>query len=97
MERERDPLGAPPRSVIVAAGEGLTRVATKELEALLRSLHRGRFETPLTRQTLLLMGLHGLAEHGGSLVGLDARGVQAVLVAVLAERRHAERARPPSE
>lgn len=66
---------------------GLTRVADAELEGLLRALYKSRFELPLTRQTLLSMGLHGLADHGNVIIGLDARGLQAVLVAVLAERR----------
>ena len=85
----------------MAAGEGLSRVSTEALEALLRALHRRRFELPLTRQTLLLMGLNATADHGAPLVGLDARGLQAVLVCVLAERRRASARRPadvlPSE
>ncbi|MBX3250967.1 MAG: hypothetical protein KF901_27570 [Myxococcales bacterium] len=71
----------------MTAGEGLTRVSDAELEGLLRALYKARFELPLTRQTLLTMGLHGLADHGSVLIGLDARGLKAVLVAVLAERR----------
>lgn len=80
----------------MTAGRGLTQVSIEELEALLRALHRGRFELPLERHTLHLMALHGLAEHGGILVGLDARGLQAVLVSVLAERKARARVPPPS-
>lgn len=78
-------------------GTGLTRVSTEELEALLRALHRKRFELPLTKQTLMLMGLHAAADHGGVLIGLDAKGLHAVLVAVLAERRRMAPRPPPSE
>ncbi|MEZ4247465.1 MAG: hypothetical protein R3B99_04410 [Polyangiales bacterium] len=51
----------------------------------MRALHRKRFELPLTKQTLMLMGLHAAADHGGVLIGLDAKGLHAVLVVVLAE------------
>ena len=33
------------------------------------------------------MGLNNLADHADLLVGLDARGAQAVIAVVLAERR----------
>ena len=85
----------------MAAGEGLSRVCTEELEALLRALYRRRFALPLTRQTLLLMGLNATADHGAAVIGLDAGGLQAVLVCVLAERRRAIARRsagsPPSQ
>lgn len=72
-------------------GRGLSEVPTEDLEALLRAVHRGRLEFPLRRQGLLLLGMNRLAEHASLLQGLDERGLRAVLVAVLAERRRRER------
>ncbi len=66
---------------------GLTQVPSEDLEELLRAVHRGRLEFPLRRQGLLLLGMNRLAEHASLLQGLDERGLRAVLVAVLAERR----------
>ena len=68
-------------------GQALTKVPTEDLEALLRAVHRGRVEFPLRRQGLLLLGMNRLADHASVLQGLDERGLRAVLVAVLAERR----------
>ncbi len=68
-------------------GQGLSQVPTEDLEALLRALHRGRLEFPFGRRVLLLLGMNRLADHASLLQGLDERGLRAVLVAVLAERR----------
>ena len=74
----------------MAFGAGLSRASTDELKALFVALHHGRLAFPLERTTILLLGLNGLADHADVLVGLDERGVRAVLVAVLAERRALE-------
>lgn len=68
-------------------GEGLRHVPTKELEALLRAIHRGRLSPPLTKVALFSMGLNACADAAGPLVGLDEDAVRAILVCVLAERR----------
>jgi hypothetical protein len=44
-------------------------------------------ECPITHPTLLRAGMPDLVDQLGHLVGLEARAVQAVLVAVIAERR----------
>lgn len=68
-------------------GRGLSQVPSEDLEGLLRALHKKRVELPLRRETLLVMGMNRLADHADVLIGLDERGLRAVLVAVLAERR----------
>lgn len=72
-------------------GIGLTQVPDDELELLFRRAHQGLLSYPLRRSELLLLGAPRLAEHGDALLGLDEKGVRAVLVAVLAERRHARK------
>lgn len=67
--------------------KALRDVPDEDLKALLRALHHGRLELPLRRETLMLMGMNRLADHADVLIGLDEKGVRAVLVAVLAERR----------
>ena len=74
----------------MAFGTALSGAPTEEIRALLAAVHRGRVAFPLERTTVMLMGLNGLADHADLLVGLGERGVRAVLVAVLAERRVAE-------
>ena len=70
----------------------LTGVDTSDLEQLLRLVHRGELETPLTPPALALAGFqHRVEELMQSLRGLDEAGTRAVLVAVLAERREAAR------
>ena len=68
----------------------LTGVTTEELEKLLRHIHRREIEAPITPVSLSLVGLQYRSEElMQSLRGLDERGVRALLVAVLAERRAA--------
>jgi hypothetical protein len=66
---------------------GLVRVSTERLEVLLRGLHRETLGCPLTPAAL---AGHGLQDDTAALLGhmrgLDRAGVQAVVVAVLAER-----------
>ena len=72
---------------------GLVDVPTERLEHLLRALHRGTLRFPLTPVELARHRLQpealALMRH---LRGLDASGVRAVVVAVLAERREVDAA-----
>ena len=67
-------------------GTGLTLVSTEDLRRVLARVHDGSLECPITHPRLLRAGLPKLVDQLGHLGGLDARSVQAVLVAVLAER-----------
>ena len=68
---------------------GLTALREDELTNLLKFLHRDEIELPLTIETLTRIGLqHRHDVVMGALRGLDRAGVRAVLVCVLAERRH---------
>jgi hypothetical protein len=67
---------------------GLTAVESRHLEHLLRAIHRQEIRCPLDLAELALIGLQDISHHLlGHLRGLDRKGVHAVLVAVLAERR----------
>ncbi len=67
--------------------EGLTGVPDDRLKKLLRGLHHGTVETPLTAVSITCGGLQDYAEPLLDLLrGLDARAIKAVVVAVLAER-----------
>lgn len=68
---------------------GLTGVPTDHLERLFRRLVRGELTLPLSKASLLAMGFNEVAVGGDVLLGLDERGVRAVLVAVIAERKRA--------
>ncbi len=66
---------------------GLTKVKTDALKVLLRAVHRGEVSCPLSVQELTRIGLQFNAEplmH--HLRDVEARGVKATLVAVIAER-----------
>lgn len=66
----------------------LTGVPTSDLEKLLRHVHRGEIELPITPVGLSLVGLQSRTEElMQSLRGLGEQGARAVLVAVLAERK----------
>ena len=67
-------------------GSALTHVSTEDLRTVLARVHDGSLECPITHPRLLRAGLPKLVDDLGLLVGLDARAVQAVLVAVIAER-----------
>jgi len=70
-------------------GLGLVDVSTRSLETLLKAVHHGRTELPLTPIGLAALGLQEDANAIlGHLRGLDATAVRAVLVAVIAERRN---------
>ena len=66
---------------------GLTEVETSQLKTLLRAVFRQEIPCPLSPDTLACIGLQ--EQTGpllGTLRGLDASAVHAVLVSVLAER-----------
>lgn len=66
---------------------GLKGVKTKDLEQVLRLVHRGELSCPIDQTGLAVAGLLRLGDDLGHLRGLDQAGVRAVLVAVIAERR----------
>lgn len=67
---------------------GLVDVATGDLEKALRALHKGDLDLPVSPIGLARVGLHHCASPlMQGLRDLDQRGVHAVLVAVLAERK----------
>ena len=66
---------------------GLSKVSTKDLKALLRSVYRQELSCPITQIGLATTGLLRLGDDLQILRGLNERAVQAILVAVLAERR----------
>lgn len=71
---------------------GLVDVADADLEKALRALHKGDLDLPVDAIGLARVGLqHCSAPMLATLRDLDAAGVRAVLVAVLAERRIASR------
>ena len=70
------------------AGKALTEVATEDLVALLRHVHRGELGCPITPAGLGEHRLLRLQDALGFLTGLDEAATRAVLVAVIAERRH---------
>ena len=68
--------------------KGLTRLNLAQLERLLKAVHRGVVPCPLCGQSLMLAGLSDVLDDVEVLKGLDRKGVQAVLSAVIAERRN---------
>ena len=72
--------------------QGLTLLTTEQLKKLLKYLHDGSMETPLTAHSIACVGFQfRQAELMSALRGLDEAGIRAVLVCVLAERIQAER------
>lgn len=69
--------------------DGLTKVSTRDLEQILRLVHRGELGCPIDRIGLATTGLLRLGDDLDVLAGLEERAVRAVIVAVLAERRGA--------
>lgn len=67
--------------------EGLGRVPTEQLQRLLRMIHKDQLTFPVTRSGLIAAAMGDLEAHLDLIVGLDKRGAQNVIVAVLAERR----------
>lgn len=72
--------------------QGLTSLTTEHLKKLLKYLHEGSLETPLTAHSIACVGFQFRhAELMSALRGLDEPAIRAVLVCVLAERIQAER------
>jgi hypothetical protein len=75
----------------LAPGRALVPVESKALKVLLRSLYRGDLTAPLDLPSLTRVGLqYCSSELLHHLRGLDQNAIQAVVVAVLAERRAAD-------
>jgi len=73
---------------------GLVNVPDEALEHLLRVIHRGQLETPITAPGLALAGLQGHSDSLlASLRGLDARAIQRLVAVLVAERRAAREGR----
>jgi len=73
---------------VFTSAKGMTSLKTKDLKAILRLVHRGELSCPITQIGLAQAGLLRLGDDVGHLFGLNEAGVRAVVVAVLAERRH---------
>ena len=71
-------------------GAGLKDVSTEDLKIVLARVHDKSLECPITHPRLLRAGIPKLVDSLGHLHGLDARAVQAVIVAVIAERTSAK-------
>lgn len=67
-------------------GEGLKHVSTEDLRSVLARVYDGSLPCPITHPGLVVAGMSKLIDELGHLNGLDQRAVQAVIVAVLAER-----------
>jgi hypothetical protein len=68
-------------------GRALTELSVRDLENLLRALHRGQLKCPPVPANLHAAGLSYLVDRVEFLKGLDEPAVRAVLVAVIAERK----------
>lgn len=66
---------------------GLTHLSDAQLERLLKAVVRGTVTCPLQPQELMTVGLSDVYDRVEALRGLERRAVQAVITAVLAERR----------
>jgi hypothetical protein len=71
----------------VFGSKGLVTVRDEDLVKLLRAIHRGELECPITRTGLASAGLLRLGDELEHLRGHEAPAVTAILLAVLAERR----------
>jgi hypothetical protein len=72
--------------------EGLTSLTTEQLKKLLKYLHDGSLELPLTAHSIATVWFQFRhQELTGAMRGLDEAGVRAVLVCVIAERIKAAR------
>lgn len=67
--------------------DGLSRLASGELERLLKAIHRKTLTFPISRSNLIACAFGNIEEHLDLLIGLDETAAQRVIVAVLAERR----------
>lgn len=65
---------------------GLHRLATQELQRLLRALHRDVFTGTVTRSSLIEKAFGHIEAHLDLVVGRDVPSAKAVVIAALAER-----------
>jgi hypothetical protein len=65
---------------------GLTGLGRKDLKNILRALHRGDLDCPMTPMTMAQAGLSYLQDRVDFLHGLDNEAVRAAVTAVLYER-----------
>jgi len=65
---------------------GLKAIRTRDLEQILKLVHNGELQCPITGIGLATTGLLRLLDDLEALRGLDKRSVHAVIVCVLAER-----------
>jgi len=70
------------------AGRALSRVSTDDLILLLRALVREEIHAPVTALELARIGALRLLDEIGFLRGMTGDATRAVLIAVIAERRH---------
>lgn len=75
--------------------EGLTSLTTDHLKRLLKYVHEGSLELPLTAHSIAAAGFQ-FRHHElmSALRGLDEAAIRAVLVCVIAERMKTEGATP---
>ncbi|RLB56283.1 MAG: hypothetical protein DRJ42_03700 [Deltaproteobacteria bacterium] len=66
---------------------GLTLLTDDEIKALLAALHHGHLVFPIRLSDLIGGGFPHIAEKAEIVSGLDERGLRALLVSVMAERR----------
>lgn len=79
---------------MLGASIGLVEVKTDDLKRALSYVHKGELTAPLTIANLTRFGLQHCADPLLKLLrDVDAAGMRAVLVAVLAERKEAEEQR----
>jgi hypothetical protein len=71
---------------LLYAGKALVAVRREHLVVLLRAVHRGELQCPITQRGIAEVGLLHIADDLDHVRGLDKSAVQAVLVAVIAER-----------
>jgi hypothetical protein len=70
---------------------GLVGVRDEHLVAMLRAIHRGELGCPFDARALATAGFLGISDAVVHLRGLDRQAAIAVITAVLAERRAADR------
>ena len=66
---------------------GLTKLTDDEIKELLTWLHRGHLRFPIRLADLIGGGLPHVAEKAEIVAGLDEKGLRALLVSVMAERK----------
>ena len=75
----------------MAYGKALTALSDRDLENILRRVHKAELPLPVTTHSLHAAGLSYLVDKVDFLLGFEEQALRAVLVAVFAERREARR------